>query len=227
VLGEIQLARGDWIPAGQSMARAHELGWNAQLGRALLEHAQGRTAQAHRLLGRALRDPHWSNRARRGVLLAHFVEIAAQAGHIQDAREALREIDTRPDLVSTSALQALVTRARGELAAAEGQRTQAIDLMQAALRRWTESGAPLMAAQTRCRLAALFREEGDAPSAALELAAARAVFRKSGARGLLRECEQKVGDGVTPSVAKATQRRRNASRRTAGATTRVGRFAKS
>jgi DNA-binding winged helix-turn-helix (wHTH) protein len=188
VLGEIQLARGDWSQARESMSRAHEYGWNAQLGLALLEHARGRTTQAHRLLGRALRDPHWSNRARRGVLLAHFAEISARAGCLHDAREALREIDARPELVSTSALEALVTRARGELAAAEGKRTQAIDLMQTALQRWKAIEAPLMAAQSRCRLAELLRAEGDAQSAELELAAAQSAFQKSGAFGLLSEC---------------------------------------
>lgn len=189
VLGEIQLARGDWAPARESMARAHAAGWDAQLGLALLEVAQGRTVQGHRLLARALRDPHWSNRARRGLILAHFAEVAARAGHIDDTREALGEIDARPELVASSALQALVARARGELAAAGGDWTQAIDLMQDALRRWTASEAPLLAAQTRCRLAEFLSNDGDAESAALELAAARTVFQKAGAIGLLNACE--------------------------------------
>lgn len=190
VLGEIQLARGDWAKARESMSRAHEYGWNAQLGLALLEHARGRTAQAHRLLARALRDPHWNNLARRGVLLAHFAEVAAQAGCTEDARQALSEIDARPELVSTSALEALVKRARGELAAIEGSRPEAIDLMHAALRLWSAIEAPLMVAQTRCRLAELLREEGDGQSSALELEAAKSTFRKSGALGLLNKCER-------------------------------------
>jgi hypothetical protein len=146
-----------------SSARAHEFGWNAQLGLALLEEARGRTAQAHLLLARALRDPHWSNRARRGVRLAHFAEIAARAGHTRGAREALSEIDTRPQLVSTSALQALVTRARGELAAAEGNRSQTIDAFQAALLCWRAMEAPLLVAQTRCRLAELLARKATPP----------------------------------------------------------------
>jgi tetratricopeptide (TPR) repeat protein len=190
VLGDIQLARGEWAEARESMSRAHQYGWNAQLGLALLEHARGRTAQAHRLLGRALRDAHWTNRARRGMLLAHFVEIAARAGHTADAKEALREIDARPELVSTSALEALVTRAQSELAAAEGNRSQAIRLIHIALQRWNATEAPLMAAQCRCRLAELLRDEGDIQSAALELAAARATFQKSGAFGLLNGCRE-------------------------------------
>lgn len=80
---------------------------------------------------------------------------------------ALSEIDARPELVSTSALEALVTRARAELAAADGNSTEAVDLMHAALRQWSAIEAPLMVAQTRCRLAELLRDEGDVPSSTL------------------------------------------------------------
>lgn len=208
VLGEIQLARGDWAGARASMARAHEYGWNAQLGLAQLEYAQGRPQAARRLLAGALDDPHWANRARRGLLLAHYVMIAAAAGQANEARHGLAELDARPELVSTSALQALTLQARGELALAEGDRARAIQLLRAALQSWTATQAPLDAARTRCRLAQLLAQAGDAESAALELQAARAQFRKSGAHGLLEQCEPKL-PGSPPARRRASVLRRS------------------
>jgi DNA-binding winged helix-turn-helix (wHTH) protein len=190
VLGEVQLARGDWSGARDSMYRAHEYGWDARFGLALLEHAQGRSTRAHRLLARALRDPNWANRARRGLMLAHATIIAAGCGRLDQAREALTELEAHPELVSTSALQALVAQARAEVAAASGDAAAAIEWCQTALRRWSEIEAPLLAAQTRCRLARLLEHEGDIDSAALELKAARAAFSKAGALGLLEQCER-------------------------------------
>lgn len=190
VLGEIQLARGDWAKARASFTRTQELGWHAQLGLSLLEHAEGNTEQACRLLARAARDPHWSNRARRGFLLAHLAAMCARAGHLHEAHEALAELENHPELISSSALEALALAARAEVSAGDGHGSRAIDLLQVAIRRWQAVEAPLIAAQTRCRLAELLAAEGDELSAQTEFVTARAVFRHCGALGLLSACER-------------------------------------
>jgi hypothetical protein len=94
-------------------------------------------------------------------------------------------LEQDPGLASTAALQALASQARGELAAAEGRRSEGLGQLRSALRAWIEMDAPLMAAETRCRIATLLAEDGDEESASLERAAAAAICQRAGAHGLL------------------------------------------
>jgi len=187
-LGDILLARGTLDAAREAYVHANELGWDSQFGQALVRFATGDAKGAANLLGRALKENTWSTRTKRGQALAHFAIIATADGQLEDARSALAELDQNSDLASTPALQAFVSRARGELAAAEGDRAAALVHFRAALRTWIEQEAPIAAAQTRCRIADLLAAEGDLESAQMERAAAESVFRSAGAEGLLREC---------------------------------------
>jgi DNA-binding winged helix-turn-helix (wHTH) protein len=195
VLGEVLLAKGDFDAARQAFVRATELGWESQFELALLRFAEGDADGAAGLLARTLAENAWSVRSKRGQALAHYGITAAAAGRTGEARAALAELEGEPSLASTAALQALATQARGELAAAEGRPAEAITLLRSSLRAWLELEAPLAAAQTRRRLAALLTAEGDRESAALETAAALAVFRRAGADGLLAQCAPGRLDG--------------------------------
>ncbi len=189
-LGDILLARGDFEGARQAFSKATELGWESQFGLALLRLAKGDAKSAAQLLGRILAENAWSAQSRRGQALAYFAIASATAGNLDDARRGLADIEADPDLASTPALQALLARARGEVAAAEGHTAEAITLLRSALRNWQALAAPLAGAQTRCRLAAMLAAEGDHESAALELSAAVAAFQQAGARQLLGSCEK-------------------------------------
>lgn len=190
VLGDILLARGQLDEARQCYVRATELGWEAQLGLAMVRHASGDADGATTLMARLLAENSWSARSRRGQALAQFAIVASGAGRLDEARTALAELDGRPELASTPALQALALRARGELAAAEGDRDAALQLFRNALRLWLTLEAPIAAAQTRCRSAAMLEELGDLESAQLELGAAVSVFKATGADGLLLQCSR-------------------------------------
>jgi DNA-binding winged helix-turn-helix (wHTH) protein len=190
VLGEIRLARNDLEGAEVAFRRAHELGWDPQPGYALLQVARGRAGAAVRGLERALEDQRWSNRQRRGLLLAYLVIVAQAAGQSDHAREALKELDEHPELWSAPALAATVERARAETALSEGRLTDAISSLRRGAQRWQEIGSPLNVASYRLRLAELLCGEGDYEAAELELSAASSLFRQAGVTARLRSCEQ-------------------------------------
>lgn len=216
VLGDILLARGQFEEARQAFVRATELGWESQFGLALVRQAVGDVDGATTLLARLLAESGWSARARRGQVLGHYAIMAASAGRIEEAHRALDELDRQPDLAATPALQALTDRARGELAAAEGDHATALTLFRNALRRWISVKAPLAAAQTRCRIADILHVLGDGESAAVELDAAVSTFEAAGADGLLQQCSRlkaaqrarAATPAARPAVARAGARTR-------------------
>lgn len=187
VLGEIHLQRGDLEGADEAFRRAHELGWDAQPGLALLQVARGRGESAVRGLERALCDPGWK-RQRRGLLLAHLVLVAAAAGEVDRAKRALAELDGEPALWALPAVAAVAARARGELALAEGRTSQAARHLQDAARIWHEFGSPANGAGARLRLAHCLAADGDRDGAELELSAAEAAFAKIGLPALVASC---------------------------------------
>jgi DNA-binding winged helix-turn-helix (wHTH) protein len=190
VLGQILLAKGNFEEARGAFARATELGWESQFDLALLRMVEGDANGAATLLARILAENAWSARSRRGRTLAQYCIAAAQAGRLDEARGAVAELERDPDVASTAALQAFATQARGELALAEGRRTEGLALLRGALRAWMEVEVPIAAAHTRLRLTVLLAAEGDRESAVLELNAAHAAFRRAGADGWLQICGQ-------------------------------------
>ncbi len=188
-LGDILLAKGEYAGARKAYLRATELGWEARFGLAHVHFAEGNVTAAAKLLGRTLTDNAWSCRSKRGQALAWHAIITAHAGRLDDARAALLTLERESELVSTLALEALVERARGEVAVAEGRRSEAVAHLRGSLRLWQKLQTPVAAAQLRCRLADLLDEEGDAEAAALERAAAFTALDQAGAHALIRSCK--------------------------------------
>jgi DNA-binding winged helix-turn-helix (wHTH) protein len=180
VLGELRMARGDLETADEAFRRAYELGWDPQPGHALLQVRQGKAPQALRALERCLEGRGWATMQRRTVLLAHLVVVAVAACELERARTALAELEAGSDAWSSPAVEALVHRARGELAFAEGRRAEAIAALRRAADLWRQVGSPLTVGSLRIRLAELLRADGDPETAELELAAAKSVFRRLG-----------------------------------------------
>ncbi|HEY5551754.1 MAG TPA: winged helix-turn-helix domain-containing protein, partial [Opitutaceae bacterium] len=152
VLGDICLAKGEFDAARKAYERASELGWECQFGIALLHLAKDDPSEAARLFGRILAENMWSGRTRRGQTLAYYVIAAARSGMLDEARDALAKLTEDAGLTSTSALQALLAHARGELAAAEGDWSAATASLRRSVREWQAIDAPLAAAEVRCRL---------------------------------------------------------------------------
>jgi len=176
VLGDLHLSRGEYDRAESAYRRAHELGWDPQPGYAVVLAARGETDSAVRCLKRSLEDPGWSNRERRGLLLAHLAIVASRAGDLDAARAALRELDEHPDLHSTPSLESWRLLAAGEEHHARGEARQAVSSARRAIQHWAEVGAPLSMAEVRLRLAAFLVEAGDRAAAEMELDAAQAVY---------------------------------------------------
>ena len=189
VLGQILLSKGVFDEARKAFTRATELGWESQFEIALLRMVEGDPDGAATLLARLLAEDAWSARTRRGRALAQYCISASAAGRLEEARKAMDELERDPDLASTAALQAFATQARGELAIAEGNRTEGLALLRGALRIWTEVEVPIAAAHTRLRLTLLLAAEGDRDAALLELATAEAIFRRCGADGWIAICD--------------------------------------
>ncbi len=185
-LGDILLAKGEFAPAREAFLQATELGWECSFELALVHFAEGNATAAAKLLGRTIADNYWSGRSKRGQALAYLAIILASARRPDEARKALAKLESEPELTSTPALQALLARARGEVAAAEGSRTEAIALLRNSLRAWQAMAAPLAAAHVRCRLAELLEAEGDNELATQEKAAALAAFKLAGASAYLK-----------------------------------------
>lgn len=180
VLGEILLARGDLEGAEAALRRTHELGWDPNPGLALLRLAQGRPEAAVRCLEGALVAKEWAVRQRRGFLLAYLVKAAVAAGDLERARQALAELDRHPELWETAAASTEVSRARGELALAEGDPAEGAAHLRRAVQGWRELGAPCRMAEARLRLASALEASGDREGAELEIGAAETLYSEIG-----------------------------------------------
>lgn len=188
VLGQILITKGDFAEAKKALARATELGWESQFDQALLRMVEGDSDGAATLLARMLAENTWTARSRRGRTLAQYCITASLSGRLAEAQGAMAELDQDPELSSTPALQAYATQARGELAVAEGRRSEGIALLRRAQRAWNDVGVPIAVAHGRLRLAVLLSAEGDHETANFELDAAHAAFRRCGADGWVAIC---------------------------------------
>jgi len=199
VLGEIHLARGEYAAAEDAFKRAHQLGWSPAPGLAELFVARGRLDQAKATLVRALDEPSWTDGQRRILLLATLAQVAARAGDLDSARDALERLDRTPALPIGT--QGEAERARAEIALSEQRGPDAIAHLKRAVQCFLEARLPLRAAKTRLGIAELLVQSADYAGADLELSAAEAAFRGIDAAPFLDECrrlrERLEGDGTT------------------------------
>ncbi|HEU5080372.1 MAG TPA: winged helix-turn-helix domain-containing protein [Opitutaceae bacterium] len=190
VLGEIRFLRGDLDGAEVAFRQAHELGWRPLLGMAQIHAARGRHQNAIDLLQRGLTDPSWADGQRRGILLAHLAQIAAQNGLKSQARKALSELKNARDLRSAAACEASYHEARAAVAKMEGDASGAIEALRASLTLWLDIGSQIRAAHLRLRLAELLVHCGDQSEALLELTAAQKAFVKMKAAPMVLRCQE-------------------------------------
>ncbi len=188
MLGDAHLARGDFERAETAYRSAREHGWDPYPGYALLLHYRGQSSAALRGLRRAAEATHWVAGERRGNYLAHVVTIAAQSGELDCARETLAQLDEHPEAWSVGTVNAIVNRARGELALACGACDEAQREFRRAIDALRQTDSHLEAAIARLRLASCLAQVGDHEEAEIELAAARKAFERADARFYLQQC---------------------------------------
>jgi DNA-binding NarL/FixJ family response regulator len=180
-VGDIRRRLGDLERAEEAFARAEELSGHACAGAALLRLAQGRLADAGRIIACCLAEEP-PNRLARARLLPAAVQIAVAAKDLAGANAGVRELESIAYSFDTPMLHALAAVARGRLQLAEGNPITARATLQAAVRQWKEQEVPYEIATASTLLGQAQREAGDDDAAKASFARARALFEQIGAR---------------------------------------------
>ena len=180
VQGELHRLRGDFEAAEEAYRLSTLQGGDAQPGLALLRLTQGRGDAALAAIRRVAGETRPS--LGRATFLPAYVEIALAAGEVDEAANAADELTAIAEVQGSDALRAMSADARGAVALAHGQISDALTALRESLLRWLTLGAPYEAARTRVLLGRVYSELGDHDGAALELDSARAAFDELGAR---------------------------------------------
>ncbi len=140
--------------------------------------------------------------ARAKVLAAH-AEIMLAVGDVSAARSAADELTIIASDLDAPLLLAVAAHATGAVLLAEQDARAAIDALRRAWTAWQKLEAPYDAARVRVLVGLAHRALGDRDTAAMELDAARWVFRQLGAvpdvirvEALIREAAPQVA-GLT------------------------------
>ncbi|HVW81856.1 MAG TPA: LuxR C-terminal-related transcriptional regulator [Mycobacteriales bacterium] len=177
--GELHRLRGEVDKAEASYREASRCGLDPQPGLALLRLAQGRNADAHAAIRRAV-DETWAAHERLRMLPA-YVDIAIACGDLDGARTAAAALRSQSDERGIPMVTAAAAYDEGRLALADGQPAEALRGLREALSIWQRMAAPYEAANARVEIALACRALGDADTADLELDAARWAFDQLGA----------------------------------------------
>ncbi len=176
--GELHRMRGEFEEAEGAYRQAHLAGHDLQPGLALLRLTQGATGTAASAIEAALEAA--SDPVGRTRLLPAYAGIMLAAGRRDEAAAAADELDALAD-GSPTMLGAIAAQTRGALFVADGEPAAALRSLREALDAWQQLRAPFEAAEVRVLLGVACQELDDADGAALEWAAARAVFLELGA----------------------------------------------
>ena len=190
-LAEIHRLRGQFADAEESYRLAGEYGWPTQPGLALLRLTQGKTDAAVAAIRRALTET--TERLPRSQLLPAYVQIMIEVPDLSAAREGAAELSTIAQANPTPALQAKAVHAAGTIDYAAGNPETALPALRRAWVLWHNLDAPYEAARVRVLVGLACRALHDEDAAAMELAAARAVFQHLGAAPDLARLDELTG----------------------------------
>jgi len=175
---ELHRLRGEHEEAEQDYRAASQWGRRPDPGLALLRLAQGDTDAAAASIRRAVDEADEFSRPR---LLEPYVEIMLAARDVAAARAAADDLAALADRFDATLPRAIASRAAGSVQLAEGDARGALVTLRRAWELWLDLEAPYESARVRVQIAMACRAVGDADTADLELAAARAVFGDLGA----------------------------------------------
>jgi class 3 adenylate cyclase len=202
-LGMLRLRQGDLAGAVEAFETAHNRGFPAEFGLALVRFAEGKAEAAASLIAHALSNPvlgqSWdpTTRASSGLLGAQ-VEIALTCGDLASARSAADELESVARTYRIAGLEACALSAQGMVRLHEGDAGAASVALSDACRQWHVAEAPYEAAKVRVHLAAAHRALGDDESARLELRAALSTFERLGAVLDARRSRDLLGESEEP-----------------------------
>ncbi|MFO7546011.1 MAG: response regulator transcription factor [Trueperaceae bacterium] len=176
---ELLRLRGQVSAAERAYADAAQRGRDPQPGLALLRAQQGNHEMAIASIRRALQERQ--EVVQRARLLPAMVEVFLGAGDVEAARDSVSELERIATTFQGSALATIAAHWRGAVDLAEGSPAMALAHLRAAWRGWQALEADYEAARTRELVGLACASLGDADTAALELDAARAAYRRLGA----------------------------------------------
>jgi ATP/maltotriose-dependent transcriptional regulator MalT len=177
--GELCRLRGEFAAAEVAYREASQRGCEPQPGLALLRMAQGQKRAAAVAIRRSVNAT--ADRFARARLLPAYVEIMLEAGDVEEARSAFRQLEESADSFDAGALGAMAAYARGSVLLAEGDPAAAVCWLRQASEFWRKAEAPYQVARARELVGLACRALGDEDGAELELEAARSIFDGLGA----------------------------------------------
>ena len=177
---ELLRLQGEFAAAEDAYREASRFGWEPQPGLAQLRLAQGKRDAALAAIRRA--SAEITEPLKRASLLSARVGIALALAETDEARAACVELGELAKGYESAMLDAIVAHAQGAVALAEGDAAAALTSLRHAQGIWLELDAPYEVARTRELIAQGCSALGDEEAAALEVAAARELFERLGAR---------------------------------------------
>jgi ATP/maltotriose-dependent transcriptional regulator MalT len=166
--------------------------------------AQGQVAAAVAAIRRAVDEA--PDRVARSRLLPAYVEIMRGAGDTGAARAGADELSAIAADLDVPLLRALAAHATGAVLLDEGDARAALVSLRQAWTAWQELAAPYEAARVRVLVGFACRDLGDEDGAAMELDAARWVFRQLGAAADLARLEPPTPEGPREAAGPLTVR---------------------
>jgi ATP/maltotriose-dependent transcriptional regulator MalT len=180
-IGETRLSAGDLSGAEAAFASAAELSYDPEPGRSRALLMRGEPEAAVRHIARAIDQRHWYALCGLVYTLPVGVSAAIAAGQLDTAATWSARLDEVATRYGTRGPRAAAHVARGELALARGQTSEAVELLRSGVEEWTRGDAPYEAASARTLLAQACERVGDRADALRELGTARAIFGRIGA----------------------------------------------
>jgi DNA-binding CsgD family transcriptional regulator len=187
--GELRRLQGRFDEAERAYADGSQFGRRPEPGLALLRLAQGRAASARSVIARALEEDPANPR-----LLEAALTIALARQDVAGARTLAERLRRAGGSDVPPLLDAIATRAEGEVLLAEGEPAAALRSLRAAWDLWQELDGPFDTARVRVGIARACRALGDEETARLETAAARRSFEELGAAPALAELDRLAGE---------------------------------
>ena len=194
--GEVHRLRGEDEEAEAAYRRAGLLGREPQPGLAWLRLAQGHVHAAATGIRRAVTET--LQPLARAALLPAYVEIMVAVRDLDAASAACRELAQIAETEGSETLAALAAHARGAVALAAGQATDALLALRPAVRTWQDIGARHEEARGRVLVGLACRALGDEDAATAELGAGRAVLEDLGAAPALAWVESLISPSGSP-----------------------------
>jgi DNA-binding CsgD family transcriptional regulator len=202
--GEVLRLLGEFEASEAAYREASRFGWEPQPGLAQLRLAQGHRDAAIASIRRARSEI--TQPLKRATLLPAFVEIMLASGELEEAQNAVGELEELAARYDTTMLDALVAHARGAVDLDGGDARGALAALREASRVWQELDAPYEVARARVLVGQACRRLGDEEAASLELGAARDAFERLGAKPDVARVDALTAGAASESVHGLSQR---------------------